>query len=83
MYEDQLLDALGAALAALPGAWASLEASIRAELSPAAATAALALLGTLTPPSSATSPPDAAAISALLSGLDTLEDVIDALEWSR
>jgi hypothetical protein len=82
-FDPELLRGPPDPLAALPGAWASLEASIRAELSPPAATAALALLGTLTPPSSATSPPDAAVISALLSGLGTLEDVIDALEWSR
>ena len=70
-------------LAALPGAWAALEAAIRAELSPPAASAALALLATLTPPPSAVSPPDAARLKALIAGLDTVEDVIDALEWSR
>jgi hypothetical protein len=70
-------------LAALPGAWSAFEASIRAELTPRAADAALALLATMTPLSPTSRPPDAAQISALLSGLDTVEDVIDALEWSR
>jgi hypothetical protein len=70
--------------AALPGAWAAFEASTRAELSPGAASAALALLSTLTPSTNGwASPPDPAALKALLAGLDTVEDVIDALEWSR
>lgn len=72
-------------LAALPGAWAALEAAIRAELTPQASSAASALLLTLTPPSAGAlgSPPDPAAVRALLAGLNTVEDVIDALEWSR
>ncbi|MEY3212253.1 MAG: hypothetical protein RIT28_2734, partial [Pseudomonadota bacterium] len=55
-------------LAALPGAWSAFEASIRAELSPPAASAALALLATMTPPSPTSPPPDAAQIRALLAG---------------
>ena len=70
-------------LAALPGAWAAFEASIRAELSPPAANAALALLATLPSPSLGDSPPDASRLKSLLAGLDAVEDVIDALEWSR
>jgi hypothetical protein len=70
-------------LAALPGAWAALEASTRAELSPPAARAASALLATMAPPTWDTSPPDAARLKALLDGLDAVEDVLDALEWSR